>query len=67
MTYKETFIININVDCKDLPSTWILRRKKPTTPRVKKKKENSKLYKYFVNDPGKRFAIVTLLQLIFSI
>jgi hypothetical protein len=60
MTYKETFIININADCKDLPSTWILRRKKPTTPQVKKKKKIQS-YKYFVNDPGKRFAIVTLL------
>lgn len=44
-----------------------IKKKKTYNPSSKKKKENSKLYKYFVNDPGKRFAIVTLLQLIFSI
>jgi hypothetical protein len=43
-----------------------IKKKKTYNPSSKKKKKIQS-YKYFVNDPGKMFAIVTLLQLIFSI
>jgi hypothetical protein len=63
MSCKEILTININVDYKDLPLTWRRKKKRPTTPQVKKKIQS---YKYSLNDLGKKFTILTLLQLILN-
>jgi hypothetical protein len=39
MPCKEILAINITIDCKGLPLTWRWRKKRPITPRVKKKEE----------------------------
>lgn len=62
MSYMKTLIININIDCKGIPLTW-MKKKGLTTPRRIKKKD----YKCTLNNPIREFKIFILLQLILSI
>ena len=56
MSYMKTLIININIDCKGIPLTW-MKKKGLTTPRRIKKKD----YKCTLNNPIREFKIFILL------